>query len=164
MRGFTLIETVLYIALLGILMTSALLGSYSLIESTSRTSTGTATQEEGSFVRRKLEWAMAGMTTSPSIVNSGCNSTLSITKTGYPNPIKFKLDSASKAIQMCEDNSCTYLPITTNNVSATCLQVTQIPASGLGPSGVTVVVTLKQQETTPNPKSFDFTVTRYLRI
>lgn len=162
MRGFTLIETLIYIALLGLLMTGALLGALSLVQSTSRTTSATIAQEEGSFVMRKLEWAMAGMTSAPTTVDNGCSDTISITKTGAPYPIQFRLSSG--AIQMCEDSSCTYIPLTSSNVTATCLAVSPIAASGSGPSGVTVTATLQQKTSTPNPKSYDFTVTRYLRI
>jgi hypothetical protein len=50
--------------------------------------------------------------------------------------------------------SGTYIPISTSNVSATCLKFRNIPAIGSGPTGVTATSTLN---------GIDFSVTKYLR-
>lgn len=164
MKGFTLIETLVYIALLGLLMTGALLGSYNLVQSSSRTTTSTAAQDEGSFALRKLEWAVAGMTVQPSLGGSGCNGAISVTKTGAPAAIRFKRDAMTNSIQMCEDSGCAYVPITTDNVSVSCFAVSSLPSVGGGPSGVTATITLTPKVGVPNPKSYDFTLTRYIRM
>lgn len=163
MRGFTLIETVLYVALLAIFMTGALIGSYNLVTSASRTSSSALAQEEGAFVEKKLEWAMAGMTSTPTVGGSGCSGTLTISKTGAPAPIKFKLDTTANAVAVCEDSACTYLPITSSNVAATCFSVSSIPANGTGPSGVSVTFNLKQLTQAATPRTYTYAVTHYVR-
>jgi len=154
-RGFTLIETVVYIALLGMIMTSVLLSVYSLIESTQKDSGKAGAQVEGVFVTRKIGWALADMSAAPTVGGSGCTQTVSITKGGYTNnPIEFRRNTTSNTIEMSEGGVGVYVPITTANVSATCLKFTSIPAVGLVPAGITATTTLS---------GFDFVNTRYVR-
>ncbi|MES2059838.1 MAG: prepilin-type N-terminal cleavage/methylation domain-containing protein [Patescibacteria group bacterium] len=61
-RGFTLIELVIYIALFGVLMTGASVATYQLLEGGTRNETAVAIQEEGSFLNRKINWALTGAT------------------------------------------------------------------------------------------------------
>ena len=153
MKGFTLIETVVYIALLGILMGGAVLTSYDLLESSSKSSGKTAVQEEGSFVQRKMEWALSGAT-AVTVGGSNCNQTLSVTKAGASNPIQFQLDAFSGAVQMREGGLGAYTPLTTSNVSVSCLKFASIAAISPGPSGIIATTTIQ---------SLDFVVTKYLR-
>ena len=60
MRGFSLIETIVYIALLGLLMAGAILSTYQITQSSYLVGKRDATQEEGNFVLRKIEAAMVG--------------------------------------------------------------------------------------------------------
>lgn len=61
-RGITLIETVIYIALFSMLMTTVVLSSWQIIEAQYRDMHAHAAQEEATFVLRKLNWAFAGAT------------------------------------------------------------------------------------------------------
>ena len=90
-RGFTLIETVLYIGLMGILMTGTLLIVYQLLQSSSHTNAKTTLQNEGTFVLRKLDWAFS------------TNTNVWVRLTGT-------------TIEMSTDG-VTYVPLTTQNVS-----------------------------------------------
>ena len=150
-RGFTLLEVVLYLGLLSMLMVGAVVTSYDLVES-SQNSGGNATLEvEGSFVSRKLTWALAGLTTAPTIGGSGCSQTLSVTKTGGNNPIQFQRNSASSSVEMREGGSGAYSALTTSNVSVSCLQFAALAGT---PSGITATITINGSV---------FTVTKYLR-
>jgi len=155
MRGFTLIETVIYIALLSVLLTGALIASADLIESAGKSNAHATTQDEGSFVSRKLEWALSGLTAAPTIDASvACQNKLTLTKTGaLLNPVVFQYDSATKAIQMKEGGTGPNA-ITTSNVSVTCLSFSSIPASGSGPSGIAASFVIN---------GATFSVTKYLR-
>lgn len=84
-KGFTLIETVIYIALLGMLMSGTVVGAYQIFESTGRDRTKTMLQEEGDFLIAKVAWALSGAETmhSPVITAPPCSATstsLSLTK------------------------------------------------------------------------------------
>jgi prepilin-type N-terminal cleavage/methylation domain-containing protein len=61
-RGFTLMETMIYIALFGILMSGAVVGTYNLLEGSDRNITAARVQEEGTFLNRKINWALSGAT------------------------------------------------------------------------------------------------------
>jgi prepilin-type N-terminal cleavage/methylation domain-containing protein len=155
MKGFTLIETIVYMALLGLIMTGALLSAFDLIASTQSSAGKTTAQEEGAFVGRKLEWALADMSATPVAGGSGCAQTLSIAKTGYgKNPVEFRRNTLNNTIEIREGGSVAYTALTTNNVSATCLTFTSIPAAGNAPSGVTAATTLD---------GFEFVNTQYVR-
>jgi Tfp pilus assembly protein PilE len=150
-RGFTLLEAVIYIALLSLLMGGAVVTSYDLVESSQHSSGTTVVQEEGSFVSRKLTWALAGLTTAPTVGGSGCNQTLSVTKTGALNPVQLERNSASSSVEMREGGSGAYSALTTANVSVTCLQFALLAGT---PGGVAATTTINGQT---------FAVTKYLR-
>ena len=54
MRGFTLIESLVYIVLFGIILSTAFVGSESLAESTDRTKTQARLQSEADFLSSKI--------------------------------------------------------------------------------------------------------------
>jgi competence protein ComGF len=59
MKGFTLIETVLYIALLGTLLTSGITTSYQLLRSASTDSSQLESYDEAVFVLQKVQWVLS---------------------------------------------------------------------------------------------------------
>lgn len=61
-RGFTLLETLIYIALFSVLMTGALITVYELLLSSEYNRMHISIQEEGTFIQRKLNWAFKGAT------------------------------------------------------------------------------------------------------
>jgi prepilin-type N-terminal cleavage/methylation domain-containing protein len=76
-KGFTLMETMIYIALFGIIMTGAVVGTYNLIEGGNHNINSTRIQEEGTFLNRKINWALSGATAA---TISGGGSTLTVTR------------------------------------------------------------------------------------
>ena len=58
-RGFTLIETMIYIALFALLMSGAIIGAYNLYEGSNKNVAATGIQEEGVFLNRKINWAIS---------------------------------------------------------------------------------------------------------
>ncbi len=59
-KGFTLIELVIYIALFGILMTTAVSATTQLLENGARNKLAVGTEEEGTFILRKFNWILSG--------------------------------------------------------------------------------------------------------
>jgi prepilin-type N-terminal cleavage/methylation domain-containing protein len=59
-RGFTLIEVLIYLGLFAILMSGALVGAYQLLQGGAHTRSLTFTQAEGTFINRKINWALTG--------------------------------------------------------------------------------------------------------
>jgi prepilin-type N-terminal cleavage/methylation domain-containing protein len=155
MKGFTLIETIVYMALLGLIMTGAVITAFDLIQSTQGSAGKTTVQEEGTFVVRKFEWALADMSAAPTVGGSGCTQTLSLTKTGFgSNPVEFRRNTINNSIEMREGGAGAYSAITTNNVTASCLKFTSIAANGSAPPGVIATTTIA---------GLDFVNTAYVR-
>ncbi len=61
-KGFTLLETIIYLALFSVLMSGALVTVYTLLQSGTQNLGGASIQSEGLFVNRKLTWALSGAT------------------------------------------------------------------------------------------------------
>lgn len=155
MRGFTLIETVIYIALFGFLMTGMLIASADLLESAGRSNSHATVEDEGSFVSRKLEWALTGMTAAPTLdTTTNCQNKLTLAKTGNQlNLVVFQYNSGSKSIEM-KEGATGPNALTTGNVSVSCLSFAAIAAQGSGPAGVSASFTINGET---------FSVTKYLR-
>lgn len=78
-KGFTLMETLIYIALFGIIMAGAVVGTYNLLEGGNRNINSAKIEEEGTFINRKINWAISGAT---GAVVSGGGTKITITKSG----------------------------------------------------------------------------------
>jgi len=156
-RGFTLLETVIYIALLTLIMGGTLAATYELLSGQSRASGHNTTQEEGSFVLGKFAWAMGQITatSTPSIVSPHTNDLDITTVSG-----RVQLCLASSAIWIrqggtggaCGDTS--YRPLTTENVEVIGLDLTYLPAVAGAPEGIMASTTINGET---------FRMTRYLR-
>ncbi len=59
-NGFTLIEVLVYLALFSILMSGAIVGAYQLLQGGAHDRSLAFTQSEGTFITRKLNWALSG--------------------------------------------------------------------------------------------------------
>ncbi len=145
MRGFTLIEAIIYIALLSVLMAGVLLATYSIFQTSGSLSSKTIVQEEGNFVLRKIDWALTG-TSSLSLVTTPAPgayaSALSLTRYDGTQ-IDIRLNNATQLIELREGGlGGTYYPITTANVSATNLQFHYLAPSGTGPAGIEASTTI----------------------
>lgn len=58
-HGFTLIETIVYIALLGILLSGVFVSAYNIIESNGRNQVRIVMKNEGEFLLAKINWAIS---------------------------------------------------------------------------------------------------------
>src|SRR6185436_16905946 len=118
-RGFTLIETVVYIALLGLIMGGCLAAVWGIVQGMGQVSSRGIDLNEGGFVARKLEWALSGAS-SASIGGSGCDGTLHVAK--YDGTTAdFRRNALGSSVEM-QEGGAGYLPITTANASTTCLK------------------------------------------
>lgn len=60
-KGFTLIETLLYIALFSIILTGIIVISFQIIEGSEKTRQKVIIEEEANFLMRKFAWATSGI-------------------------------------------------------------------------------------------------------
>lgn len=98
-RGFTLIETVIYIALFAITMMFVIVVFYQMMDSQDRNRGRLEVETEANFLMQKIRWAVNDAQ-SISVPAAGATSTqLSVVKNGYAsNPIAFRLASSSLQI------------------------------------------------------------------
>ncbi len=143
-NGFTLIETLIYIALFSILMSGAVVTSYALIESTGKIDTKSTVEEEGSFVLKKIDWAMSDTSSISTIItpaSGSYGSSLSLNR-GDGNKVEIKINSANKTIEIREGGIGSFIPITTNNVNVSALNFYHIPAIGNSREGIEASTTI----------------------
>lgn len=153
--GFTLIETLVYIALLGLMMGGTIMAVYEILQGSGFVSTKTTAQNEGSFVLRKINWALSGVKTI-TVPLVGCGSELAVSKFDGTTAV-IQLGSGLDAEKiLMKENAGTFLPITTDNVQVTNLQFCKIVSDSIG---VSAAVTVK----TANSSALDFTTTKYIR-
>lgn len=141
-RGFTLLETILYIGLFSLLLTSAITVMWQLVRSMDDNAKHGAVIEEGNFVMRKINWALTNATiiTQPSTATP-TTTTLVVTGAGSVHPITIRFNVASSSVEMQENNSA-FEPLTTNNVRAENLVFVYTAAVGAVPAGVAATLTI----------------------
>jgi len=146
-KGFTLVETLIYIALFAFIIGGSILTSAQLLQGSSQTATKAGIQEEENFVLRKIDWSLSGAS------SISVPSQTAMTVTRYDgNTVDFRLNAS--AVEMRESVIGTYLPITTSNVAVNDLKFIYIPVSGTAPAGVTAQIIVN---------SADASTTKYLR-
>ena len=97
MRGFTLIETVIYIALYALIIGGIVVSVYALIESSGQNKTKAMVHEEGLFILSKIENSL----TNADSVASADPSTISIIDSSLPassNPTIFSVSSGAMSV------------------------------------------------------------------
>ena len=145
--GFTLIETVIYIALLGVLIGGGVVAAFYILDSAGKNKSDINVQAEGNFIVRKIEWALIG-----SLINSISATSLSVTKSGlslafsYDGARYLKLDSGAGASNL---NSSLVTITTVGGVI-----FTDIPAASGKPRAVSASF---------NVNGKNFNLTKYLR-
>jgi type II secretory pathway pseudopilin PulG len=153
-KGFSLIETIIYIALFSIIMTGAFVTAYQLLDGSGRLNAKAITAEEGNFAVKKIEWAMTNLdpSSTPTVGGSGCFQTLSIQRTSDPTNVAISLETVGgKNYLKISQNGGQMATTTTENVSVSCLQFETISGT---PTGITATTTID---------GLEFVVTKYIR-
>lgn len=135
MRGFTLIETLIYIALLAFLLTSAVLTSYTLATNSDKLNVNTTTHDEGNFALRKMDWALGSLKTI-SVPSSGYSPTLTIVRN---DGMQVNIRLTAGQIEMRNGITASYVPITTSNVSVSALNFGYLAGT---PAGIEASTTI----------------------
>ena len=138
-KGFTLIEVLIYIALLGFIMTIGVASAYYLINSTAQEQGQVNTTAEAEFLMRKIDWAMTG-------ANYVDASTKTIKKYDGQT-IVFDLDV--NRVKITVDGATEYL--TSSRVKVTSFVFTEILTV---PKGITVSLIIDGK---------NFEITKYIR-
>lgn len=92
--GFTVIEVAIYLALLGLLFTGAIVGAYSVMETANKNQTQSMLQKEGNFLSAKINNVIAN---SQNADISADQQTLTAITWGSPNLVTtLELDATQK--------------------------------------------------------------------
>lgn len=98
--GFTLIETIIYVALLLIIIGGSLMAANEIMRGGADMSKKVLTYDEASFLMSKIDWALSGISSVDLPVPNTAGAKLSVNKKGYSqNPIVIDLDGTDLRIQ-----------------------------------------------------------------
>jgi len=159
--GFTLIETILYIALFAIVIGGGMVASYQIIQATDANYNHIIVQEEANFLFRKIDWALTGATS----ICSASGSNLAVTKISptscstAANVLVFDLSGSDIRI-----TRGVATPVILNSSSISVSNLLFVKTLGLNgrPDSVAISFTLTTTQS-GRPASQSFSMTRYLR-
>jgi hypothetical protein len=152
-KGFTLMETLIYIALFTLIIFSGFVTAFELLKGSETLSAKKVLIEESSFLKQKLERALSdvGVLSLPSLGVPNTD-TLSLTNTDG-DLLDIRLNAGKVEIRHGGVQH-EYLPLNTDNTSATALNFEYVPEVGASPAGVRVTFTLN---------GVSFSTTKYLK-
>ena len=145
-RGFTLIETLVYLGLLSFLIIGILASSYYIIQGSNKVREKIMVETEADFLLKKISWAISGLPTitAPSIGTTGLSLT-AINSHISPNPFTFDLDSATGQLRMTH-GSGPAKPLNSVNVAVSNLSFQYVPAAGTRPPAILTSFRVNNQQ------------------
>ena len=117
--GYTLIETIIYIALLSLILTGSLTIVHRLTTSNNQINQKIIAEGEAAFIFRKLEWALNGSTMNAPALNS-TSTILTVTKSA--DSLEFKLTGKDLTISR---NSGSPVALNSKQISLNFLEFSQ---------------------------------------
>ena len=132
-RGFTLIETMIYIVLFGMLMSGAVVSAYQLLGGGDRHQALLAVQEEGTFINRKINWALSGAT---AVSVSGGN-VLTVTRPDLGSESPLVIDGSSARVTL-KRGSAAAMPISAQSLAIQSMAFAVDPPTSVLPTAVHV--------------------------
>ncbi len=95
-KGFTLIEIIIYSALIAIIIGYALGGAYSLIQDSDRLNNRAVIDEEANFILKKIGWALSSLEQITTPASGASGQGLTISRYNFAsNPVSFALNSGN---------------------------------------------------------------------
>lgn len=155
-KGFTLIESLIYLALFTLIIGGGMVATYQIVESTNAGANHILLQEEADFLMRKVHWALTGITA----VGVGPN-TLSTTKiiSGTSVQIIITADGTNVTLQR---PPVAAVALNSSSISASNLTFANIPQANGKPQGVNASFTLTTVQN-GRPATQNFSFIKYLR-
>jgi len=151
-RGFTLIETLIYIALVGLLIGSGVVASYYIIDASERGKADINSTAEAQFLIRKISWALTGVDAINSPASGTTGNQLSVHKNGSAfNPVVTDLVSGRARIS---ESASAPVEITGDRVKIENLSFEHIAADTPKPAAIKISFTADGK---------NFQMTEYLR-
>ena len=153
-KGFTLIETLVYLGLFSFIMVALLASAFNLFRNMDRTETKAMLQEEGDFLLSKIDWALTGASNVTSPAVGSPSNTLTLTKEG--SSLTFSLNGTDLQLEGVILNN--------SNVKVTTASFTfSHTGSASNPESITALFTLNTNTSSGQSISEDFQTTKYLR-
>ena len=149
-NGFTLLETMIYIALIMFMMGSALVAAFSLVDASAKDRGKILSAVEAEFLMRKINWVLSDLD-QVTPVNSAGIGYLSVNKNGFPNP--FIMDIPAHRARLSENGSPS-LDITADRVTIANLNFLHIAAVPPKPAAIVTTFTIDGK---------NYTMTKYIR-
>lgn len=143
MKGFTLIETIIYIGIIAIIISSFLLISQQIIFSSSRTRHQIELTENQKFLVQKINWLLRNVDIINTPLPNTSSSVLSINKVNFAdNPIVLSL--ANNVVYLTTGSTTTSTaPLTNNSVIVTSLTFYQLTFSSSSQNAIRVVTNMQ---------------------
>jgi type II secretory pathway pseudopilin PulG len=158
-KGFTLIETLVYLGLYSIIMTGALVSVYSIFSSSAHNEARSMVQEEGSFLIGKIDWAMSNA----KIISAPASTGSTLTLTRYDGTV-VTLSLTGTDLQIVDSGGA---PQTLNNTNVKISSLTfthVLPTSdGVNPESVGAVFTIATRSSDGLAFTRSFSTLKYLR-
>jgi hypothetical protein len=152
MKGLTLIETIIYTALISIIIAGALVTVYQVLESSSALYNKIITEQESNFLLRKFAWALSGVSAINLPAAGATSSVLSLNKINFSeNPIVIDLNSNNMRMKK---GSAEPAILNTQNITVQNLVFEHLSSSGNAPEAIKINLTVDTQS---------FSTTIYLR-
>ena len=125
MRGFTLIEVILYIALFGTMISASLTTLYPLLSSIEKQNAHTSDTTEVAFVLQKITWLIVRQKTIDMPKDNATSSTLRVTTRDAK---KYSIRQQGTSLEMSIDGH-TFIPLTRSGTMVENFIVTHVPES-----------------------------------
>ncbi|MBI2013729.1 MAG: prepilin-type N-terminal cleavage/methylation domain-containing protein [Candidatus Colwellbacteria bacterium] len=154
-KGFTLIETIIYAAILALTIGFVLSATYQIILGSEDIERIAAVEEEANFILGKFRWAMASASDINSPASGVSGDSLSIDRFNYnDNPVEFDLNGTNIRIQK---NNGGWLELNSERTIISNLEFTHIASVGDRPAGVRINLDI-QDYLEENERVFETTI------
>ncbi|MGB3922123.1 MAG: prepilin-type N-terminal cleavage/methylation domain-containing protein [Minisyncoccia bacterium] len=158
-RGFTLIETLIYLALFAVIMSGILTAVYSISQTSSRNQAKAMMLEEGTFLVGKIDWILSN--TRDIMGATGASSTLSVIS--FDGNV-FVIDLLLGEMRLARDfNPPQALNNTNVSVENLTFVHTEATGDGINPESLEASFTLSTRTRDGLPFSQNFSTIKYLR-
>ena len=152
MKGFTLIEILIYSVLTAFILSMVLVPVYQIMQSSSSLDVKNATEAEANFLLRKMEWALSNVSAINFPAAGSSSSTLSVSRINFSqNPIVFSLGNNNLTIKQGSGAAAT---LNSQSISVSSASFSHLAAAGNTPEAVKINLTV-------NSKTYQTTI--YLR-
>ncbi len=143
MKGFTLIEVLIYSALIAMIISGSLIAVYQIIEGSDSIQNKIIIEQEANFLLSKIRWVLTGATAIISPTVGLASSTLSINKANYSeNPIILDLNSNNLRMKQGSGNPTI---LNNQNIAISNLIFEHLAANGSGPEGLKINLTVNNK-------------------